>query len=665
MNMRSDLYLHAWIKSFFVYFAARRIKHGTTKVDAIERRPGQSLRRWGKFYWLAPLLAAAAAEPACAQSLLAFRFEAPQVDQNNVDVTSGYFVFYSKSLTIGEDSGNPLTYMQKYNLNAGWSSGLGGRLNYQQDTQTSWKVTASLGDALIQFTGYSVGTYADNKRGYVKAYDANGAEIAFPWGTNQIVSPASFVWTMNDGTKVRYIPEYIYNSSFPSGGDYMVDKVTYPSGLTWRYGYKTVTGLPSPWPTRYRLQSVASNAGYALRFGYQSDTFSSGTPFYLLADVTAYNAATEYCDPVADHCTFANAWPKFTFSGDYSNGIILDDRGIKTEYAFTIGSNTATHKFKTNGSATYDKVFASAIGGNYVVGGVAVETNTNFRVSSFTDNGTVWNYAVTDVRDGNGSRVGLNVAVNAPDGSISSYATSFGQLKSATDGLNRTTTYSWWWRRPYTLGRSEGNSLAATYDDRGNMTKSQEIPKTGSGLTPREQNYTYEPSSAQAGYASGYVTVCNNPTSCNKPLEVKDAAGSITNYAYSPVHGGVLSEMAPAPTSGAARPLTLTTYAQRYAWTRSASGSLVQSPDPLWTVQDVTVCQTVAGSNTPVCDTAATTPKTVTTYEYGVAGSAEALLVKGVAVTSGGTTLRTCFGYDANGRKISTTKPNAGLGACP
>ena len=41
------------------------------------------------------------------------------------------------------------------------------------------------------------------------------------------------------------------------------------------------------------------------------------------------------------------------------------------------------------------------------------------------------------------------------------------------------------------------------------------------------------------------------------------------------------------------------------------------------------------------------------------------LLVRGVAVTADGQTRRTCYGYDALGRRISETKPNAGLGACP
>jgi YD repeat-containing protein len=65
-----------------------------------------------------------------------------------------------------------------------------------------------------------------------------------------------------------------------------------------------------------------------------------------------------------------------------------------------------------------------------------------------------------------------------------------------------------------------------------------------------------------------------------------------------------------------------------------------------------------------VCDDTAPAPKAVTSYEYGAAGGAESLLVKGVAVTADGQTLRTCYSYDNWGRKISETSANASLASC-
>jgi hypothetical protein len=39
-------------------------------------------------------------------------------------------------------------------------------------------------------------------------------------------------------------------------------------------------------------------------------------------------------------------------------------------------------------------------------------------------------------------------------------------------------------------------------------------------------------------------------------------------------------------------------------------------------------------------------------------------MLRGVAVTADGQTLRTCYGYDRDGNKISETKPRAGLAVC-
>ena len=123
--------------------------------------------------------------------------------------------------------------------------------------------------------------------------------------------------------------------------------------------------------------------------------------------------------------------------------------------------------------------------------------------------------------------------------------------------------------------------------------------------------------------------------------------------------------MQPAPSSGAARPLKLATYTQRYAYIKNSGGTLAAAASPIWMPATETQCQTATGSgvNTPVCDSGA--PQMVTTYEYGAISTAESLLVKGIAVTADSQTLRTCYSYDNQGRKISETKPNANSVSCP
>ena len=56
----------------------------------------------------------------------------------------------------------------------------------------------------------------------------------------------------------------------------------------------------------------------------------------------------------------------------------------------------------------------------------------------------------------------------------------------------------------------------------------------------------------------------------------------------------------------------------------------------------------------------------VTTYDYGpdTGTVGNNLWLRGVVVTSGGTSLRSCYEYDINGNRISETAPQANLSAC-
>lgn len=207
------------------------------------------------------------------------------------------------------------------------------------------------------------------------------------------------------------------------------------------------------------------------------------------------------------------------------------------------------------------------------------------------------------------------------------------------------------YQRLHDITQPEGNVRTWTYNARGNIIQVTDTPKPGSGLTPISITATYP-------------TTCTYSKSCNKPTSETDANGHTTNYTYSSIHGGLLSAMDPAPVANGARPLKLVTWVQKYPYYRNPSGALAASSTPIWVKSTETECQTLAGSNpAAVCDGSA--PKRVTTYEYGANGTANNLWPHGIAVSSGGTTLRTCFTYDALGNKISETKPNANLAACP
>lgn len=228
---------------------------------------------------------------------------------------------------------------------------------------------------------------------------------------------------------------------------------------------------------------------------------------------------------------------------------------------------------------------------------------------------------------------------------------------SITDGLGRETVSDFcaplvttWCdvTRMQSFTDPAGIKTKLGYDSFDNITEARRIAVSGSGLVDIVTSATFD---------------CTYPINCAKPTSMTDAKGAVTAYSYDPSHGGLLTEMKPAPVAGGARPLTIRTYVQKYAYVKNSGGTLVAAATPVWRPTTETVCQTAVGSSTPVCDGAAL--QVVTTYEYGANGTADNLLLRGVAVTADGQTLRTCYSYDTLGRKISETKPAANLSVCP
>jgi YD repeat-containing protein len=88
----------------------------------------------------------------------------------------------------------------------------------------------------------------------------------------------------------------------------------------------------------------------------------------------------------------------------------------------------------------------------------------------------------------------------------------------------------------------------------------------------------------------------------------------------------------------------------------------------IWIQTATSTCRTSAATGTP-CATAGDEVRTE--FDYGPDSGPNNLQLRGQTVTStdGGvtTTLRTCYGYDSLGRRISETQPNgtASLTSCP
>lgn len=197
----------------------------------------------------------------------------------------------------------------------------------------------------------------------------------------------------------------------------------------------------------------------------------------------------------------------------------------------------------------------------------------------------------------------------------------------------------------------EGNSVFNVYDGRGNVIQSTAVPKPDSNQTNRATLYAYEPDCTTIPLAR-----------CNKPLSVTDAHGNVTEYTYND-RGQMLTETRPAPAPGAVRPKVTNTYTMRTAYIEDASGNPVAAGPPVSLLTRTASCITQASC-------AGTADEVVTEYDYGPTTGFNNLLLRGIAVTAANElgqieTLRTCFGYNYFGERISETEFKAGMAVCP
>jgi len=126
-------------------------------------------------------------------------------------------------------------------------------------------------------------------------------------------------------------------------------------------------------------------------------------------------------------------------------------------------------------------------------------------------------------------------------------------ITSFEDELYRRSNYTYNDGLLKSATQPEGNGYEYNYDSRGNLVAITQVAKPGSGLGNR------------VIFKASYPDTCTNVKTCNKPDWTEDAKGFRTDYAYSPIHGGILTLTEPAQTNGI-RPQT------RYSYTSKNTG---------------------------------------------------------------------------------------------
>jgi hypothetical protein len=204
---------------------------------------------------------------------------------------------------------------------------------------------------------------------------------------------------------------------------------------------------------------------------------------------------------------------------------------------------------------------------------------------------------------------------------------------------------------PQSTTDAEGGKVKYTYSGM-NVSEARAVAKPGSSLSDLVVTATY-PSSGVALW---------------KPATVTDANGNTTSYTYDTTHGGVLSEVQPAV--GGVSPAKKYGYTQRNAWLKNSGGTYTVAASGIYLLTEERTCRTSAlNLGTGACG-AGTSDLIITEYDYGPNSGPNNLLLRGMIVTAydGATSsiisLRTCYGYDAQGNRIFTTTPRAGLTVC-
>jgi hypothetical protein len=624
---------------------------------------------------------------AAAQKLVnSYPAEKFAVAPGGVDLRTGRYVYSETDLSIGPKDGG-LTFtrtMSDYsgnranpfgNFSHNWDIFLleRGLFSGESSGADVYQTTVNYGGRALTFRGPAAGP------GFSFLSDTGRAILTLTSGGTKNSPSAVFTAQLPDGSTAVFRPMGGLDCANATqfGLTYRcayISQLTQADGTQYSFTYAYNSGLPN---NRARLTKVVSNRGYALLLEGSGSIVTKSCVIDL--SVTA--------DPAGGLCpagvpstsyTYTSSNTKLASVTDAAGGVYqftytpaggLTDMGfikpgqttpwltnriqmiqdeswtpqeVVKNQTFANGQTYSYAYYET--PATQNKPATTIIGGTYTnAAGKTVSYSYGFPI----DPGSLWNC------------VGPGCGEEPPDYFQNwVYQTTPGPV-NIVDELGRTSTADYCdYTAPtaanacsviknFTATDPESAQSRVIQDSYGNIIKVTQNPKPGSGLAPIV---------TEASFA---VT---NIRTQNKPLWMKDGKGGQTDFTYDATHGGLLTAMKPAPVAGGARPLTVRTYAQKYAYILSG-GSLVAAATPVWMPANETECQTAAGSSTPVCDGSA--PQKVMTYEYGANGTADNLLIRGVAVSADGQTLRTCYSYDTRGRKISETKPQANLSVCP
>jgi YD repeat-containing protein len=615
------------------------------------------------------------------------------VTPGGVDIRTGRYAHHETDLSIGGESGGlALTrtmglgvkgHIEPFaNFSHNWEILLTERRvdiargNYDQGGGQDFRISVRFGGRADTFDSLSTNTST--------TFGSASSSATISYTGSRTSSSVAYSYLAPDGTQVTFRPlgNSECSSEIYTRCAYASD-VTEPDGTKYSLGYDSVPGTAN----MTRLRSVVSSRGFALLLEYGASAWNFPSKACLLNLAQRTKPADNVCP--------ANA----AASASYSYGGV----GGAPKLATATDAGGATWSYTYSGTAgTYDMGFVKpGQSAAWLVNTIAFGANEEqapveiVQYQRFAD-GNFFGYSYHDSSAETAGTISMlaGAQYSVPDGGvdihyafprrpitlnpprweadgtqIDNFGDAYYQVTpgpaTITDTLGRTTSYDYCDRymaqslpasehyrclisnlQSYT--DPEGIKTELDYDGSHNVLQVRRHPKPGSSLSDIVTSATY---------------ICTYRNSCAKPVTVTDGRGKVSRYTYAPEHGGVLSETGPAVNG--VTPQKRYSYQQRYAWISNGAGGYVQAASPVWLLTQTSLCKAgnPAGSGAGCANGAS--DEVVTAYDYGPDAGPNTLLLRGISVTADGQTLRTCYGYDAMARRISETKPRAGLAVCP
>ncbi len=425
------------------------------------------------------------------------------------------------------------------------------------------------------------------------------------------VPNANVYWRGGSGERYQFNLEHVTTTGNPFSMVFYASSVSYPNGEVITFAYDTVTVPGPPYlQTFYRPNTVTSNLGYFISITYHSSDLQSGYWGSPL-QATLYKS-TAPTTPLG----------RLTYSLDGSTitdlgGRVFTCQGCANKLGAGLERSSGTVTLPGEASPTLQ---VTALPGYDVV-------------NSVTRDSVLWNYAYTNLRNGQtlNSYLYDRVTVTGPNSYSAIYDIETHDFRNViwkiTDSLGRATNVDFDDAyRLQSVTYPEGNAASVVYDGFGNITSRTMQPKPGSGLSQVTETANYPTASC---FPSTFDILCNRPT------WYRDGLGRQTDFQYNAL-GQLTEQTDPADANGVRR-RTIITYETSTGLSRRSV---------------VRVCGNISTCGTP--------DEIRTEYEYW--GSTFLPSVERRIDAARSETLETHYTYDDAGRLLIEDGPLPGTG---